>query len=79
MIASNVLSSLVAYEKLYMENSCVEWEVEGLNNKRNNASLAELKNLSHIRDANNLPKYLTFEKLEEYVIFVRDAWDWTSE
>jgi hypothetical protein len=62
-----------------MENSCIEWEAKRLNNKRNNASLAKLKNLSHIQDANNLPKYLTFEKLERYVIFVGDAWDCTSE
>jgi hypothetical protein len=67
VIPPNVLSSLIALEELYMGNSFVQWEAEGLNN----ASLAELKNLSHlitleihIPDANNLPKDLLFEKLE---------------
>jgi hypothetical protein len=43
VIAPNVLSSLVALEELYMGNSCVEWETEGLNNERDNTSLVELK------------------------------------
>jgi len=79
VIPPNVLSRLVALEELYMGNSFVQWEAEGLNN----ASLAELKNLSHlitleihIPDANNLPKDLLFEKLERYVILVGDVWDW---
>ncbi|XP_062144691.1 probable disease resistance protein At4g27220 [Alnus glutinosa] len=79
VIPPNVLSSLVALEELYMGNSFVQWEAEGLNN----ASLAELKNLSHlitleihIPDESNLPKDLLFEKLERYVILVGDVWDW---
>jgi Leucine-rich repeat (LRR) protein len=79
VIPPNVLSSLVALEELYMRKSFVQWEVEGLNN----ASLAELKNLSHlitleihIPDVSNLPKDLLFEKLERYVILVGDVWDW---
>jgi len=79
VIPPNVLSSLVALEELYMGNSFVHWEAEGLNN----ASLAELKNLSHlisleihIPDASSLPKDLLFEKLERYVILVGDVWDW---
>jgi Leucine-rich repeat (LRR) protein len=79
VIPPNVLSSLVALEELYMGNSFVQWSAEGLNN----ASIAELKNLSHlitleihIPDANNLPKDLLFEKLERYVILVGDVWDW---
>jgi hypothetical protein len=79
VIPPNVLSSLVALEELYMGNSFIQWETEGLNN----ASLAELKNLLHlttleihIRDASNLPKDLLFEKLERYVILVGDVWDW---
>lgn len=43
VIAPNVLSSLVAIEELFMGNSCVEWETEGLNNERDNTSLVELK------------------------------------
>jgi len=79
VIPPNVLSSLVALEELYMGNSFVQWSAEGLNN----ASIAELKNLSHlitleihIPDASNLPKDLLFEKLERYVILVGDVWDW---
>ncbi|KAE8076543.1 hypothetical protein FH972_015186 [Carpinus fangiana] len=81
VIPPNVLSSLVALEELYMGNSFVKWKAEGLNN----ASLAELKHLSHltalnihIPNANNLPKDLLFEKLQRYVIFVGDKWDWSD-
>jgi Leucine-rich repeat (LRR) protein len=76
VIPPNVLSSLVALEELYMRKSFVQWEAEGLNN----ASLVELKNLSHlinleihIPDVSNLPKDLLFEKLERYVILVGDV------
>jgi Leucine-rich repeat (LRR) protein len=75
VIPPHVLSSLVALEALYMENSFSQWEAEGLNNERNNANLVELKHLSHlstleihIPDASNLPKDLLFKKLERYVI-----------
>ncbi|XP_059437907.1 probable disease resistance protein At4g27220 [Corylus avellana] len=82
LIPPNVLSSLIALEVLYMRNSFVQWEAEGLNN----ASLAELKHLSHlitleikISNASNLPKDLLFEKLERYVISIGDEWDWSDE
>jgi Leucine-rich repeat (LRR) protein len=65
VIPPNVLSSLVALEELYMGNSFVQCEAEGLNN----ASLAGLNNLSHlitleihIPDISNLPKDLLFEQ-----------------
>ncbi|GLT60880.1 hypothetical protein SLA2020_336220 [Shorea laevis] len=81
VIPPNVLSSLVALEELYMSNSFSQWEAEGLNN----ASLDELKHLSHlitleihIPDASNLPKDLSFEKFERYVILVGDVWDWSD-
>ncbi|XP_059438766.1 probable disease resistance protein At4g27220 [Corylus avellana] len=86
VIPPNVLSSLVELEELYMGNSFVQWEAEGLNNERNNANLAELKHLCHlttleiyIRDASSLPKDLLFEKLERYAIFVGDVWDWSDK
>jgi Leucine-rich repeat (LRR) protein len=86
VIPPNVLSSLVALEELYIGNSFVRWEAEGLNNERNNANLAELKHLSHlttleihIPDASNLPKNLLFKKLERYVIFVGDVCDWSDK
>ncbi|KAE8125071.1 hypothetical protein FH972_019908 [Carpinus fangiana] len=81
VIPPNVLSSLVALEELYMRNSFVKWEAKGLNN----ASLAELKHLSRlttleiqILNASNLPKDLSFEKLERYIISIGDEWDWSD-
>ncbi|XP_059441636.1 disease resistance protein At4g27190-like [Corylus avellana] len=83
VVPPNVLSSLVELEELYMGNSFVQWETEGPNFERNNASLAELKDLSqlitleiHITDVRNLPKDLSFEKLERYAISIGDyVWD----
>ncbi|KAB9241440.1 hypothetical protein FH972_027012 [Carpinus fangiana] len=83
VIPPNVLSSLVELEELYMGSSFVQWEIEGPNSERNNASLAELKHLSQlitleieITDVRNLPKDLSFEKLERYAISIGDhVWD----
>ncbi|KAG2702062.1 hypothetical protein I3760_06G073500 [Carya illinoinensis] len=83
MIPPNVISSLVKLEELYLGNSFVQWEDEGPNDERKNASLAELNHLSNltsleiqIPDVNNLPKDLMFEKLERYTICIGDVWDW---
>ncbi|XP_042983818.1 disease resistance protein At4g27190-like [Carya illinoinensis] len=83
MILPNVISSLVKLEELYMGNSFVQWEDEGLNDERKNASLAELNHLSkltsldiQIPNVNNLSKDLMFEKLERYTICIGDVWDW---
>lgn len=64
-----------------MRNNFVKWEAEGLNN----ASLAKLKHLTHlmtleihIPDVSNLPKDLLFDKLERYLIFVGDVWNWSD-
>ncbi|KAF5463498.1 hypothetical protein F2P56_019405 [Juglans regia] len=77
VIPPNVLSSLVKLEELYMRNIKVQWEVEGPNNEGKNASLVELKKLSHlitleidIKDANNLPKDLFSKELERYKICI---------
>jgi hypothetical protein len=77
VIPANVLSRLEALEELYMETVLLGGE------GRNNASLAELKGLSHlitlemqIPNANILPKDLLFEKLQRYVISVGVEWDW---
>ncbi|KAG6701526.1 hypothetical protein I3842_08G169500 [Carya illinoinensis] len=83
VIPPNVLSSLVNLEELYMQRINVQWEVEGPSNEGKNASLAELKRLSHlttlkidIRNANNLPATLFHEKLERYKICIGDRiWD----
>ncbi|XP_042992990.1 uncharacterized protein LOC122319131 isoform X3 [Carya illinoinensis] len=79
VIPPNVLSSLVNLEELYMREIKVQWEVEGPSNEGKNASLAELKKLSHlttleidIPDVNNLPKDLFSEKLERYQICIGD-------
>ncbi|KAB1202379.1 hypothetical protein CJ030_MR8G020176 [Morella rubra] len=85
VIPPNVLSSLVKLEELYMGNSFVQWEAEGLyNNERKNASLVELKRILshlttleiHILDASILPKDMMFENLEGCKILVGDVWDW---
>ncbi|KAG6646169.1 uncharacterized protein LOC122318507 [Carya illinoinensis] len=77
VIPPNVLSSLVNLEELYMQKINVQWEVEGPSNEGKNASLAELKKLTHltsleidILDVNNLPKDLVSEKLERYKISI---------
>ncbi|XP_035548753.1 disease resistance protein At4g27190-like [Juglans regia] len=85
VIPPNVLSNLVELEELYMGNSFVQWEAEGLVTERSdNANLAELKYMLrlttleiHIRDACMLPKDLRFGKLERYNILVGDVWDWS--
>ncbi|XP_044484324.1 uncharacterized protein LOC123210160 isoform X2 [Mangifera indica] len=84
-IATNVISSLSQLEELYMGNSFVEWEVEGVDNQgRRNASLEELKRLSnlttlhlHIQDARVMPQDLFFKKLKSYKIFIGDEWKWS--
>ncbi|KAG7968680.1 hypothetical protein I3843_08G166300 [Carya illinoinensis] len=85
VIPPNVLSSLVDLEELYMRKIKVEWEVEGPSNEGKNASLAELKKLSHlttleidILNANNLPANLFSEKLERYKICIGDTWPWET-
>ncbi|KAG6646172.1 hypothetical protein CIPAW_08G175400 [Carya illinoinensis] len=85
MIPPNVISSLVKLEELYMGNSVVQWEVEGLNDERKNASLVELKHLSklntleiQIQDVSKLQKDLNFEKLERYKICIGDVWHWSD-
>ncbi|XP_044484329.1 probable disease resistance protein At4g27220 [Mangifera indica] len=83
-IATNVISSLSQLEELYMGNSFVQWEVEGVDNQgRRNASLEELKQLSnlttlhlHIQDARVMPQDLFFKKLKSYKIFIGDKWKW---
>ncbi|KAG7968610.1 hypothetical protein I3843_08G163600 [Carya illinoinensis] len=80
MIPPNVISSLVKLEELYMGNSFVQWESEGLIDERKNANLAELKDLSllntleiQIPDVSKLPKDFNIKKLE---ICIGDVWHW---
>ncbi|XP_022719752.1 disease resistance protein At4g27190-like [Durio zibethinus] len=71
IIPPGVLSSLSRLEELYMGDSFVQWEVERRANQQSNASLAELKLLSHlttldvlIPDAKIMPADLFSKKLE---------------
>ncbi|KAI9186093.1 hypothetical protein LWI28_013699 [Acer negundo] len=86
VIPPNVLSNLSRLEELYMGNSFVQWEVEGLNDERRNASLDELKHLPHlttlemhIPSAKILPKRLFSKKLARYRISIGDGWDWSGK
>uniref|UniRef100_A0A6N2LUR3 AAA+ ATPase domain-containing protein n=1 Tax=Salix viminalis TaxID=40686 RepID=A0A6N2LUR3_SALVM len=86
IIPPNVLSCLTQLEDLYMENSFLQWGVEGLDSPRNNASLAELKDLPclstlylHITDPMILPKDFFSKKLERFNILIGEGWDWSNK
>ncbi|XP_044468901.1 probable disease resistance protein At4g27220 isoform X2 [Mangifera indica] len=87
VITPNVIASLSRLEELYMGNSFVQWEVKGLNNPgRSNASLDELKHLSHltnlyihILDAQTVPWDIFSEKLKCYKIFMGEKWSWPGK
>ncbi|XP_044467302.1 disease resistance protein At4g27190-like [Mangifera indica] len=86
-IAPNVISCLSQLEELYMGNNLVQWEDEGVDNqRRRNASLEELKQLSnltalhlHVQDARVMPQNLLFKKLKSYKIFIGDKWKWSGK
>ncbi|KAJ4706763.1 Disease resistance protein [Melia azedarach] len=80
VIAPHVISTLTQLEELYMSNCSVEWEVEGPNSERRNASLNELVHLPylaaleiHIKNDNILPKGLLSKKLARYCISIGDG------
>ncbi|KAB5529251.1 hypothetical protein DKX38_019332 [Salix brachista] len=86
IIPPNVLSCLTQLEDLYMENSFLQWGVEGLDDRRNNASLAELKDLPclstlylHITDPMILPKDFFSKKLERFNILIGEGWEWSRK
>ncbi|KAB5529212.1 hypothetical protein DKX38_019293 [Salix brachista] len=86
IIPPNVLSCLTQLEDLYMESSFLQWGVEGLDDRRNNASLAELKDLPclstlylHITDPMILPKDFFSKKLERFHILIGEGWDWSRK
>jgi len=79
VIPPDVFSKLSMLEELYMRNSFHQWDAEG----KNNASLAELENLSHltdaeihIQDSQVLPYGIIFERLKKYRVCIGDDWDW---
>ncbi|KAK2640388.1 hypothetical protein Ddye_028183 [Dipteronia dyeriana] len=89
VIPPDVLSSLTKLEALYMGCSFIQWEVEGSNIERSNASLDELKHLCHlttleiqIPDVKKYSKGLLTPKLERYKILIGHQWyqhDWNSQ
>nr|XP_028964691.1 probable disease resistance protein At4g27220 [Malus domestica] len=86
LIAPNVISSLKRLEDLRIGiKSFKQWEGEGLVDGRSNASVSELKHLSHLSaldvhvpDANLLPTDLFSDKLERYTILVGDCWEYPN-
>ncbi|KAK2368447.1 putative disease resistance protein [Trifolium repens] len=84
-IPANLLSSLTCLEELYMGNCFIQWNIKGSIEESNNASLDELRNLSHlttlditIQDVTVWPRDLQiFAKLERYNIFIGDMWKWS--
>ncbi|CAB4278137.1 unnamed protein product [Prunus armeniaca] len=83
VISPNVISSLKRLDDLGMGNSFNQWEDEGVNVQRSNASLSKLKHLSkltsldlHITYGNILPENLFSDKLERYHILIGNAWKW---
>ena len=80
VIAPNVISSLIRLEELYVGNCFIEWEVEGPNRERSNASLDELMHLPRLTtleiDAKNdniLPDIFFAKKLERFKISIGDG------
>ncbi|KAM5576897.1 hypothetical protein ABKV19_007639 [Rosa sericea] len=76
-IPPNVISSSTRLEDLRMRNSFNQWEAEQVIGERSNASLSELKYLSHltaldihIPDGNMLPANIFTSKLESYHIII---------
>ncbi|XP_065871567.1 probable disease resistance protein At4g27220 [Euphorbia lathyris] len=83
-IPANVISRLSLLEELYMRHSFRGWEIEGADGQ-GNASLAELKLLSHLTtlvidvpDTKMLPKDLFSDKLVNYRITIGCMW-YTNE
>ncbi|KAJ6380304.1 hypothetical protein OIU76_016879, partial [Salix suchowensis] len=81
-----MLKVLSLIEDLYMENNFLQWGVEGLDSRRNNASLAELKYLPylstlylHITDPMILPKDFFSKKLERFNILIGEGLEWSSK
>ncbi|KAJ4721537.1 Disease resistance protein [Melia azedarach] len=80
IIAPHVISALAQLEELYISNCSVEWEVEGSNHERSNASLNELMDLPYlsaleidIKNENVLPEGLLSRKLARYRISIGDG------
>lgn len=80
-ISPNVISCLTNLEEIYMRETPIQWEDEGLRGTRSNAALGELKHLSHlttleirVQDAKLIPNELFSEMLKRYKIVIGDDW-----
>ncbi|KAJ1435939.1 P-loop containing nucleoside triphosphate hydrolase [Sesbania bispinosa] len=87
VIPPNIISSLTKLEELYMGDTSIKWETENSDKQSENASLAELRQLSNltvlelqIHEAWILPRdlKLMFEKLQRYKIVIGDVWEWSD-
>ncbi|KAJ9562208.1 hypothetical protein OSB04_007368 [Centaurea solstitialis] len=77
VIPFGVFSNLLKLECLYMMNSFIQWGFEGQNVSQKQATVAELKHLSHLStlemhvpDVNLFPTDLLFGNLVRFKIFV---------
>ncbi|XP_061370923.1 uncharacterized protein LOC133313549 [Gastrolobium bilobum] len=78
-IPSNVISSFISLEELYMRNTLVQWNMEGGSDQSKKASLSELSHLNQlttldiqIPNIDHLPNNLFFDKLYSYKIVIGD-------
>lgn len=87
VIPPNIISRLTKLEELYMGNTSIKWEDENSAEQKENASLAELRQLYkltalelQIHEAWILPRDLKsmFEKLQRYKITIGDVWEWSD-
>ncbi|GAU50172.1 hypothetical protein TSUD_408700 [Trifolium subterraneum] len=86
-LPSNIISSLINLEELYMGNTSIDWEDVNSTVQTGNASIAELKKLPNltalelqIRETRKLPRdmQLIFEKLNLFKIAIGDVWEWAD-
>ncbi|GAU43418.1 hypothetical protein TSUD_398930 [Trifolium subterraneum] len=85
VLPSNIISSLINLEELYMGNTSINWEDVNSTVQDGNASIAELQKLPNltalelqIRETWMLPRgmQLMFEKLIFFKIAIGDVWKW---
>ncbi|GAU52024.1 hypothetical protein TSUD_418410, partial [Trifolium subterraneum] len=86
-LPSNIISSLINLEELYMGNTSIDWEDVNSTVRKGNASIAELQKLPNlttlelqIRETCVLPRdmQLIFEKLKFFKIAIGDVWEWAD-
>ncbi|KAK2400439.1 hypothetical protein QL285_050141 [Trifolium repens] len=87
VLPSNIISSLINLEELYMGNTSINWKDVNSTVQNGNASIAELQKLPkltalelQIRETWMLPRdmQLMFEKLNFFKIAIGDVWEWAG-